>query len=493
MVNKFTLCVPLCIVFALLLAPVLFSNNAFSLETHQGIRGPFTSSMDVTGACLKCHHQQALEVLQSTHWTWIRQRSINGKSTLFGKKDSLTGFAVDVSSNPSRCMGCHISNTRPNVNLDAPGPEMVDCLICHDTTGIYRHYPPEKITEYSSEELEMMARNVGTPAPSNCMTCHFADCGLPDSDGTAVNYRGNTSAMQDFHMMGTKTSFNCQTCHVRHSGHGFSRKIGNKNGAEAEQGCKSCHTAEPHTIGQLNQHLSTVACQTCHIPRYAQQDPVIISWNWIMTGKTNRVYQNRTDSRALVQDENGFTSATQLEPVYLWDDGNDLVYTRGQRIKPQELTYLQRPSEKSSQSKITPFRVIYGTQMYDSKYRYLISPLLYPTGTTYFPDSDWENIAQQGMKAIVLPFSGQYAFAPTATYKRISHGIVPAGQALGCVDCHGSRSRMPWEKLGYEKDPWPGNTQASIEQRNDEKKLNPATLAKLQPVKKLIKPLGSSF
>lgn len=473
----------------LLLSTVFLSHSALALEIHQNIHGPFNSSGDVTTACLECHHQQALEVLQSTHWTWVRQRTINGRNTLFGKKESLTGFAIDVSSNPSRCLGCHISNTRPEVNLDTPGPEMVDCLVCHDTTGTYHLTNPDLPVEQSSENFELMARNVGTPTPANCMSCHFADCGLPATDPTAVNSRKNSSAMQDFHIKSAKISFTCQTCHIRHSGHGFSRKIVKNNGTGSKQGCESCHTKTPHTMDPLNLHMAKIACQTCHIPQYAQQEPVVISWNWIMTGKTNRVYQSRPGGHSLVQDENGFTSATQLEPVYFWDDGSDLVYTRGQRIKPQALTFLQKPSEKNSMSKIAPFRVIYGTQMYDSKYRYLISPLLRPTGSSFFPDSDWEKIAKEGMESIVLPFSGQYAFAPTAILRRINHGIAPIANALGCVDCHGSKSRMPWKDLGYDQDPWAEKAQSITVSTEPPT----AIRSKLQPIKKPIVPLGPTL
>jgi octaheme c-type cytochrome (tetrathionate reductase family) len=491
--NKRTGYVLFPLFLAFFLVSVVLSCQAAALEIHQKIQGPFTSSADVTAACLKCHHQQAVEVLQSTHWTWVRQRAVNGKNTLYGKKDSLTGFAIDVSSNPSRCMGCHVSNTRPDVDFNAPRPEMVDCLVCHDTTGTYRQADPGVPANHSRQELELMTRNVGTPTPGNCMTCHFADCDLPSADQSRQTSPGNRAPSQDIHMDRAATAFTCQDCHLRHSGHSFSRKMGRVNGSSPGRGCASCHTSVPHTIDQLNQHMATIACQTCHIPQYAQKSPVIISWNWIMTGKANRVYQNRSQGRIMVQDENGFSSATQMEPVYLWDDGGDRVYTRGQRIRPRELTYLQRPSERTPDSKITPFRVIYGTQMYDTKYRYLISPLLQPTGSTFFPGSDWDAVARQGMQAIVLPFSGQYAFAPTAALRRINHGVVPAAKAFGCIDCHGRTSPMPWEELGYDQDPWSGNALVNRKSERLGPELTPEPQTKLQPVEELSIPPGSSF
>jgi hypothetical protein len=145
-----------------------------------------------------------------------------------------------------------------------------------------------------------------------------------------------------------------------------------------------------------------------------------------------------------------------LKPVYFWDDGSDLVYKRGQRIDQQKLTYLQKPADKSDSAKIAPFMVMYGTQLYDAKYRYLISPLLNTEKKSIFPDSDWDTIAREGMKAIVLPYSGEYGVAVTAIYRRLNHGVASVDKALDCTDCHGNGNRLDWKALGYSQDPWSG-------------------------------------
>ena len=483
--------------FWIVLVSVLISaglvNPAFALEVHRNIQGPFTSGAEVTAACLKCHNQQAVEVMQSTHWTWLRQQTVNNKNTLSGKKDSLTAFAIDVSSNPSRCMGCHVSNTGPGIDLNASGPEMVDCLVCHDTTKTYRRSEPGGPADSNRENLELMARNVGRPTPANCTICHFADCGLPATDQSGVATPENLSPFRDIHLDRPATAFTCQDCHTRSSGHLLAGKIGPMNDTSSEGGCASCHTVAPHGIEQLNRHASTIACQTCHIPQYADKKPVIISWNWVMTGKTNRVYRYSSRNRTLAQDENGFTSATKIEPVYLWDDGGDQTYTRGQRINPRELTYLQRPSARTPKSKIMVFRVIYATQLYDTKYRYLISPLLQPAGSTLFPGADWDTVAGQGMESIVLPYSGEHAFAPTAALRRINHGVAPKAEALDCLDCHGSAGRMPWRELGYDHNPWTGSAEIEKEGVTTEPETAPEPAAGLQPVKELVIPPGLRF
>ena len=437
---------------------------ASALEEHENIKGLFNSTRDVTIKCLECHMSEAEEVLQSTHWTWKRARTVNGQTTTFGKKDSLAGFAIDISTNPSRCLRCHISNSPMDNNFDRGETASVDCLVCHDTTGKYTRNSEKNIL--AQNDFEIIARNVGKPEPGNCITCHFADCGLsvPSEQGKEASKRLHPS-LGDIHMNGPVGSLRCQTCHINSSGHSFPRSMTHTTGISSfKQGCSSCHGHTPHTIDQLNQHTTVISCRTCHIPEYARTKPVIISWNWILIGKVDPLFQSTESGTILARDKNGFSAGTKLQPVYLWDDGSDQIYSRGQRIRPQELTYLQRPSERSTKSKISPFRVLYGTQLYDTKYRYLISPMLSPQGDDLFPSTDWDTIAREGMKALVVPYSGQYGAAPTAIYRRINHGVMPAEDALGCLDCHASNGRIDWEILGYDQDPWTGN-QATTNER----------------------------
>jgi octaheme c-type cytochrome (tetrathionate reductase family) len=431
-----------------------FSPSAQALEPHENIQGLFNTTRDVVIKCLECHKQKAAEVLQSTHWTWKRAHMVNGQQIMYGKKDSLAGFAIDIASNPSHCLRCHISSTLDIGVFEKAGEADVDCLVCHDTTGKYTRNKNEKGLEQT--DFETIARNVGKPSPENCTTCHFAECGLTESSRQDPDDKKKKySTRNDVHMAGEFASFTCQECHLKSSGHSFSRAIvhGSDLISQGER-CASCHTASPHLLDSLNRHTGSVSCRTCHIPEYATKTTAIISWNWLLSGKIKPTIQSISGSESLLQDSNGFTSSKMIRPVYMWDDGGDLVYSRGQRIRPQELTYLQRPGERTRNSKIAPFMVLYGTQLYDAKYRYLISPLLSTGGEELFPGPDWDTIAREGMKAIVLPYSGQYGVAPTASLRRLNHGVAPARDALDCTDCHGSNSRMNWQFLGYDQDPW---------------------------------------
>lgn len=425
---------------------------AHGLQPHQQIQGPFGTAGAVAAACLACHPQQAAEMLNSTHWTWTRTATVNGETVLYGKKDSLARFAIDAASNPSRCLGCHISNDPGGMDADIPAPDMVDCLVCHDRTGAYRQTGSPASPSQRAADLAIIARNVGTPTQGNCTLCHFADCGLAPADaaGTAPTFAA------DVHLSPSGGDFTCQKCHVPAGGHSFTRKPApTGDSPSAGRGCAACHAEAPHDLDILNKHGDSITCQACHIPAAGRQRPVLFEWNWIMAGKTMLLHQNRPGARFRLHDRNGVRTVTDMEPVYLWDDGGDAVYTRGQRIQPGELTVLQGPAAKSSHSRIAPFRVIYGVQLYDGKYRYLISPLLHPEGPDLFGSGGPDSVAGEGMKALVLPYSGQYAYTATAIYKRISHGVAPAGQALDCLDCHGRTGRMNWAELGFDADPWP--------------------------------------
>jgi hypothetical protein len=46
------------------------NNESFVSEEHKQMKGPYPDGISVTKACLKCHQDQADEVLTSAHWLW---------------------------------------------------------------------------------------------------------------------------------------------------------------------------------------------------------------------------------------------------------------------------------------------------------------------------------------------------------------------------------------------------------------------------------------
>ncbi len=436
--KKKKLSLPLLVFIVLILSCLKLSSTALATQAHNDIHGPFSTSTEVNKQCVVCHEAQAEDVRKSIHWSWERNRVLNNKTILSKKMADLSRFGIAAAVNPKACRRCHISILSSGTQAEANGVSTdIDCLVCHDTTGTYQ------INGHRDADLEHIARNVGTPSPRNCRLCHDRQCGLAPQ--TALQ------PTKDIHVQ--KYGFTCQQCHPGGSHHTFNRTAISGTAAMKDQGCASCHTQSPHALSRLNHHAVLIACQSCHIPEYGNNGPVIVSWNWLLSGNTTPpTYRQRN---TLLTDR-GLFLGQEIVPHYYWDNGTDMVYTRGTKIHPEQTTLLQGPGPRTPASKIMPFTIQYGTQLYDTKYRYLISPKLPRDTAPFFNGTDWEQVITKGMNDIRLPFSGQYGFTTTVSLQRLNHGVVAKDQALDCMDCHGSKTRFNWRQLGYERDPWTG-------------------------------------
>ncbi len=417
-----------------------------AIREHAQMKGPFTTVQEVTRACLGCHQSEGMQLLDSSHWTWKRERLVNGQKTSYSKASGLSFFAIQAQANPATCRRCHPGNGGEDQADNQVDASRIDCLVCHDTSGRHRLQadPPA-----APQELLDMARRVGRPDVTNCQTCHRDNC-LAAAPGTTVQ------TIRDVHLQPDGAAMRCQSCHMNKGRHAIVRlplAAGEKE--EPSRGCTTCHGENPHVLQELNHHGELISCQACHIPFYGTGAPTLVSWNWLTGGNVPQLRQAGRDGRPvpLVRSD-GFTLATKVIPLYRWDNNSDHLYERGRRIDPTTVTLLQAPGKRTIHSQIRPFRVIYGIQLYDAKYRFLISPKLGTDPAERFPGPDWPTIAHQGMEAARLPFSGQYGVTTTATLKRINHGVVPASRALNCLDCHTANSRIPWQTLGYIEDPW---------------------------------------
>jgi octaheme c-type cytochrome (tetrathionate reductase family) len=429
-------------------------DQVFAIEAHSQISGPFASTEDVNNTCIQCHDQVKKALLKDSHWSWQRLKTVNGESQTYGKRNGLSHFAIPAPLNKDTCMGCHITVNPSQFSFEQENiSAVIDCLVCHDTSGTYKRTNPDGSEKENN--FSYILRNIGRPSSKNCVSCHFANCSLPGDDQlNRINKHSNRPNQSDIHMLSKEINFSCLGCHVSGKEHSFSPEITEKGLLRTDSRCFSCHSNKPHAHQQLNAHSATVACQTCHIPQYAVNEPAIINWNWSLAGKISPISLHTAEGISNILDQNGYFLARNIDPVYMWDNGNDLIYTRGNRISTESATALQQPANKKDGSILAPFSVTYATQLYDTKYRYLISPLLSNDQTNIFQESDWNTVAQKGMDSIRLPYSGTYGFTTTVTYKRLNHGVAPAEKALDCLDCHGKHGRLQWEHLGYKQDPW---------------------------------------
>ncbi|MFO7605726.1 MAG: tetrathionate reductase family octaheme c-type cytochrome [Desulfurivibrionaceae bacterium] len=438
-------------------------------EEHRGITGPFKTPMQVTEKCLECHEDAAHDVMQTSHWTWELEQNIGKNGNVFrGKKNAINNFCISINGNWSRCTSCHISYGWKDASFDFSDQSRVDCLVCHDTTGTYKKpgpaagmpagYTGNPKFDEKPVDLEKVARNVGMPGRDNCIGCHgYGGGGNNVKHGDIDSSMKKPSRELDIHMGGR--DFTCQECHATDSHRIAGNAMVVSPGGESHISCTNCHDEKPHGETLLNNHMDSIACQTCHIPTFAREMPTKLSWDWSTAGQDK--VEPETDQygkMAYHKNKGDFVWGKNVIPTYAWYNGRGGAYLPGDKIDPEQVTRLSWPegSRDDKNAKIYPFKVHTGKQIYDTKHNYLITPKVFGKKgdpDAYWVNYDWQKAAAAGMKASGLDFSGEYDFAPTEMYWRINHMVVPAAQALQCLDCHGDNGRMDWPGLGYQSDP----------------------------------------
>ena len=200
---------------------------------------------------------------------------------------------------------------------------------------------------------------------------------------------------------------------------------------------------------RLNDHTSTVACQTCHIPEMAVDEATKVHWDWSQAGQ-----DLPEDVHTYLKIKGRFVYEQGLQPVYRWSDGTADHYLAGDRMDPDDVTEMSAPrgSIDDPRATIRPFKLHTGLQPYDTAYRHLLQPQTAGEGG-FWMDFDWDQAFRLGAEASGIAYSGSYGFARTAMYWPTTHMVAPKEQALQCVDCHAQNGRLDWRTLGYEGDP----------------------------------------
>jgi len=422
---------------------------------HSFIEGPFASGPEVTRVCLECHADAATDIMQTSHWTWRLDQEIAGRRVQRGKFDSINNFCVAIHSNEPRCTSCHIGYGWRDASFDFEDPTLVDCLVCHDTTDSYRKTPTGAGHPAQEVDLLHVAQNVGPTSRQTCGNCHFFGGG-----GDAVKHGDLDSSMAapgrelDVHMAVEGNNFSCIECHTATDHHIAGQAMVVSPTAADHIGCTGCHGEEAHAESLLNQHSATVACQTCHIPTFARKVATKVAWDWSTAGQ-DLAPENDEHGRPVYDKKKGhFRWGKDIVPEYAWYNGNAGVYEVGQTIDPDAVTRLNYPlgERGDPQSRLYPFKIHTGKQIYDRRHQYFLLPQVFGEGG-YWQTYDWHLAATNGMKDTGLEFSGEYGFAETVMYWRINHMVVPKEQALDCLDCHGDAGRLDWVRLGYDGDP----------------------------------------
>ncbi|MBX3065986.1 MAG: tetrathionate reductase family octaheme c-type cytochrome [Anaerolineae bacterium] len=419
------------------------------------IGGEFTTGQQVTQKCLECHADAASQVIHTTHWTWESAPVVNavsGEEVTIGKKNTLNNFCIGIQSNWSGCTKCHAGYGWQDATFDFTNTANVDCLVCHDQTGTYLKGTAGNVAD--GVDLLAVAQSVGTPTRANCGGCHFnggGGNGVKHGDLDSSLYF--PSATVDVHM--GEFNMQCVDCHKTEDhlikGRAMSVSFDNTN----QVACTDCHDkATTHTDTRITSHLDTVACQTCHIPTFAKQDPTKVEWDWSQAGQ-----DLPEDPHSYLKIKGSFVYDTDIVPTYTWFNGTSRHYLIGDPMDPNQTTVMSQPlgNINDDKSLIFPFKLHYAKQPYDTLYNYLLQPKTVGEGG-YWTTFDWNSSLEAGSEAAGIAYSGKYGFAPTLMYWPITHMVAPKTQALQCTDCHGETGRIDWQTLGYPGDPmvWGG-------------------------------------
>ncbi len=428
--------------------------QAEASHSHR-IMGPFEQGPDVTRVCLKCHQQEAHDFTKDVHWTWSTQQYIPGhkQAVALGKKNAINNFCISVPSNWEGCTSCHAGYGWKNESFDFKNIENIDCLVCHDTTGLYTKDRNRAGIPNANVDLEKIAKQVGNTSRKTCGSCHFFGGGGDhikhgDLDTSLIS----PTRDYDVHMGVDGANMSCQTCHQtkRHRIPGQAMSVSTGAGKRVE--CGGCHNTKPHSRSTLNQHMLSVACQTCHIPSFAKDQPTKIWADWSSAGADRIPEKDQFGMDLYAKSKGEMRWGKNIIPTYSWYDGKSDRYIPGDKINPRQPIYLSRPTATidHKDAKIFPFKLMAGKQPYDTVNNYLVVPNLFGG---YWQHFDWNQSITDGMAAVNLPYSGKYDFVETKMYWQITHMVVPKEQSLKCQDCHGETGRLDWQSLGYKGDP----------------------------------------
>lgn len=425
------------------------------------IVGPFETPQDVTRACLQCHEDAASQVMQTTHWTWESKPfdvPWRDEPATIGKANQINNFCISAQGNQRQCMSCHAGyGWEEGQEYDFTAQENVDCLICHADMSYYgkSNYgnPAEGV------DLLAAARSVRAPTRENCGSCHFNGGGgnnVKHGDLSETLYYPDQEV--DVHMGGN--DFLCTDCHWTTDHQILGRLVvDNYQVNPAEQvACTNCHAEQPHDDKRINIHTASVACQTCHVPNIALDEPTKSYWDWSTAGQ-----DIPEDHYTYLKIKGTFIYEQNITPTYLWFNGNlDYRYLLGDRIDPTQPTFINKPAGDIADpaAKIFPFKLHIANQPYDAVYNYLLAPITAGEGG-YWDIFDWDQAFELSERVTGLKYSGKYGFAVTYMYWPSTHMVQPAENALQCNDCHGENGRMDWKALGYPGDPvtWGGRFQ----------------------------------
>ena len=190
-------------------------------------------------------------------------------------------------------------------------------------------------------------------------------------------------------------------------------------------------------------HTARVACQTCHIPAFAKDEPTDMFRDW-----SDGHYDEEAGKHKPRID-----LESNVVPVYAWFNGTSRAQLAGapaKRIESGEVAMmLPEGSLADPRARIYPFK-LHRAKLPALDGKEWIVPII---TEHFYADGDIDKWVREAAKDYYGIENARFHWVDTIRYMSINHEVQPAKAALGCLDCHGPAGRMEWAALGYEADP----------------------------------------
>jgi hypothetical protein len=454
---------------ALLLAMVAPATIALAESSH----AKYFDHYEGTKTCLMCHRKQAETFFYSQHYQWQGKapQIVNSNGKLLGKMNTINDFCTNPVANwikdvknshgdeiSSGCSECHAGlGLLPSQKISEQQLLNIDCLECH--AAGYRRELYEKsdgtlarrpILWQNQEGMDSVAKRISLPTRVMCLRCHSSSGGGANFKRGDLEYKlANPDRAYDVHMGTDGANMQCIACHGgedhRVLGRGTDLSGTDSPGKTTSCDTAECHGSAPHSNAVLNRHAARVYCSTCHIPTFARTDATDMVRDW-----SKPVYNKESDKYLA-----NITLASDVKPVYAWYNGLTWEQLPGQSIRRMKdgSVGMMLPEGSRSDSKAR----IYAFKLHKAKLPVLegkdwIIPI---EVENFFAKGDIDTAVKSAAEKMYGVHNARYSWVPTTRYMGIFHGVLPATQALQCIDCHGPNGRMNWKELGYKTNPNP--------------------------------------
>lgn len=425
------------------------------------------------GMCKDCHATQASAMYQSVHYQWKGSAAemttgpaIQGKMDTVDGSSALNAYCINIQGNWGPCAACHIgTGAKPVATSNPTSTQLagIDCLICHNDTVNAPYSRVRNATTGLFEPAAGLNMNLVVqksnikPVRKNCLGCHARAGGGDAVKRGDIALASGTSndVLYDVHMAGTGANIQCQGCHTftahRVAGRGSDLR---PQDSTVQMSCSTaaCHPGKNsftsgHASYDTYKHVGRVACQTCHLPKYAKNAGDTVANE---ATEIDRTWQHAEWNATLNRFEPMPTKANDLIPKYAFWNGTSWGNNSFDAAVLDPATGAYKVSRPNG-AIADPF----GTKLYPFKYKTATQALadgkIVPLSTAkFFATGLYDDAVRDGLVYMGLPSTTPYTTIVTDELQLLKHQIPTyAGNVLACAACHENTARMNLKTMGY--------------------------------------------